>query len=162
MSRAEVKELPRSEVKRAYEETYSWIYLVYANRYSASFDSAEHFAAAYYGLSSTELVPSHVIALAEREVKERLILYSIAREKALLPTGDEFTAAYNEAIDEQFKYYSETSLKAELDALTGEERQKRADELKLEMIESLGEAYFGEIVYYNAVYSALLGYGTVR
>jgi FKBP-type peptidyl-prolyl cis-trans isomerase (trigger factor) len=162
VSRATVKELPKSEVKRAYEETYSWIYLVYANRYSASFESAEHFAAAYYGLSSTAEVPEHVISLAEREVTERLILYSVAEEKSLLPTGDEFTAAYNEAVDERFEAYRETTLKAELDALTGEDFEKRAGELKLEMIDTLGEAYFTELVYYGVVYSALLDYATIR
>jgi hypothetical protein len=53
-------------------------------------------------------------------------------------------------------------LKAELDALTGEDREKRACELKLEMIDTLGEAYFTELVYYGVVYSALLDYATIR
>ena len=159
---AEIKKLPREAVESVYNDTYNWIYLVYANRYSTKFTSAEDFAAYYYGLADASLVPSYVVSLAEREVSEKLIFYYISRENGLLPTGDEFTSAYEAAVDEQFEHYVNTSLKAELDALEGEAKEKRKAELRTEMIETLGEEYFAESVYYGVAFPIILDYRNER
>lgn len=162
MRRTTVTELPREALEEAYNNIYSGIYLVYANVYSTLFDTPEKFAAWYYGLESTAGVPSHVMSLAEREVTEKLIFYHIARAEGLLPEGEEFRTAYDAAVDEELAFYTEGSLKAELDALEGEAREKRLAELRLEMLESYGEEYFTELVYYEAAFPIIRDYAEVH
>lgn len=160
--RTAVTELPREALEDAYNNIYSGIYLVYANVYSTLFDTPEKFAAWYYGLESTASVASHVMRLAEREVTEKLIFYYIARAEGHLPEGEEFRTAYDAAVDEELAFYTEGSLKAELDALEGEAREKRLSELRLEMLDSYGEDYFTELVYYEAAFPTILDYAEVR
>ena len=161
VSRAAVTKLPREALESSYNNIYSRVYLMYANIYSSVFDTPEKFSQWYYGFDSIAEVASHVMSLAEREVTEQLIFYRIARAEGLLPEGEEFKKAYDALVDEEFSYYTESSLKAELDSLTGEAKEKRLAELRLEMIESYGEEYFTELVYYEAAFPVILGYAKV-
>ena len=158
---ASIKKLPSKELERSYNEIYSELYTMYYNVYSAGFDSPEEFCAWYYGLDSTSEVSAHVYELSERGVTEKLIFYYIARTENLLPSGEELKNAYDAAVDEYLNFYVEGSMKAELDALSGEERERRITELRAEMIESFGEEYFTEIVYYEAAFAAILEFATI-
>ena len=161
VSKAQLTELPREALEKSYNDIYSGIYLMYVNLYSSIFDSPEKFSAWYYGLDGTSDVASHVMKLCEREVTEKLIFYHIAKAEGLLPTGEDFESAYNTLVDEEFSYYTEGSLKAELDALSGEAREKRLAELRVEMLSTYGEEYFAEIVYYEAAFPMILGYANI-
>jgi len=162
VSRAKVNELPREELERAYDGIYSGLYMMYANVYSAVYDTPEKFSAWYYGLEDASEVAAHVMSLAEREVTEKLIFYHIARTEGLLPVGEKFDALYESLVDEELKFYTEGTFKAELDALEGAAREKRLAELRLEMLESYGEEYFTELAYYESAFPTILGYAEVR
>ena len=105
VSRAKVTELPREALEESYNAIYSALYIDYVNIYSAFFETPESFLTWIYGLESTSNVSSYVLGLAEREVTEKLVFYSIAREQELLLSGDALTSAYEAAVDENFVDY---------------------------------------------------------
>ena len=72
----------------------------------------------------------------------------IIREENFIPGKSEFNEIRNSIIDAHYEYYLDLNAD-ELSKLTGEAYDKRAAEIKTEMLEYYGDAYFDENVYYN-------------
>ena len=157
-----VKKLPRGEVALVYEQVYGTLIQEYNSYYQFLYSSIDAYARAKYNLSPYDSITAAIENEAKSIVTEKLIFYYIARAEKLLPTGKEFSEAYDALVLEHLNYFIETSYKEELDKITGEqEKNQKIEEIKAEMLEYYGEGYFEELVYYEAALHKIIGYATV-
>ena len=135
---------------------------MYSSEYSAAFSSPDDFCAWYYGLDGAYEVAEHVLSLSERAITEKLLLYYIARAENIIPTDDAALVAYEKALDEHFLYYIEgTETEAEINSLSGEEREKKIAEIKNELLLYFGEEYFTYIAFYEICFDAMLEWAVI-
>ena len=74
-------------------------------------------------------------------------------------TGKEFSEAYDALVSDHLNYFIE---KEGIDKIEDpEEKNKKIEEIKAEMMEYYGERYFEELVYYEAALDKIIGYATV-
>lgn len=145
-----VKRLPESDVNEIYQQYYNELYSTYQSYYTSSYSSFDAFARAYYGLSTSADWSAYVMKQAESVIIEKLIFYYIMRAENFVPSVDEFTASYNETVQEYLDYYLEEIYAEELEKIENEEdKNARILEIKEEMLDYYGEEYFNEIVYYD-------------
>ncbi len=159
--KAEIKKLPEKRVDEVYDEYYTELLNQYSV-YGAYYSELDDFAAAYFGLSSGADWKAYMRSRAENVVSEQLIFYYIIRTEGLIPSDEEFKKIYDENIDDYMEYYEEL-YKDELDACeSDEERDAKLAEIKSDMLEYYGEAYFTENVYYQFAIKTLVGYADVK
>ena len=142
-----VEELPEYNVDQYYQTYYnevSYYYSLYSSYYT-SFDLA---ATDYLSLPQGSDWRATLKEKAENTALEEMIFYYIIREENYLPSDSEFEQIRNDIIDSHYEYYLELNAE-ELSKLTGEAYDKRAAEIKAEMLDYYGEEYFDENVYYN-------------
>ena len=142
-----VEELPEYTVDEYYQTYYnevSYYYSLYSSYYT-SFDLA---ATDYLSLAQGTDWRSVLKKKAEDTTLEEIIFYYIIREENFIPSKSEFNEIRNSIIDAHYEYYLDLNAD-ELSKLTGEAYDKRAAEIKTEMLEYYGDAYFDENVYYN-------------
>ena len=142
-----VEKMPEHNVEQYYETYYnevSYYYSVYSSYYT-SFDLA---ATDYLSLPQGSDWRATLREKAESTALEEMIFYYIVREEGYLPSKTEFEEIRNSIIDSHYEYYLEINAE-ELSKLTGEAYDKRAAEIKAEMLDYYGDEYFDENVYYN-------------
>ena len=142
-----IEKMPEHNVDQYYETYYnevSYYYSVYSSYYT-SFDLA---ATDYLSLSQGSDWRAVLREKAESTAIEEMIFYYIVREEGYLPSKSEFEQIRNDIINSHYEYYLEINAE-ELSKLTGEAYDKRAAEIKEEMLDYYGDEYFDENVYYN-------------
>ncbi len=154
-AKAQFKQLPEYKVIEIYSEYCAQIEEMYSY-YSSSFSSLDAFARAYYDLSSTDDWREYVSNIAKNIVAEKLIFYYVVRAEGIAVSGEGFDEIYNTLVDEHFEDYKE-SYADELDEIEDEaEKAERLAELKAEMIDSYGTAYFRENAEYEYAISEII------
>ncbi len=145
--KTEIKKMPEATVDQYYETYFnevSYYYSLYSSYYS-SIDAA---ALEYLSLSSGTDWRKTLREKAEKTTTEEIIFYYIIREEGFLPNKDEFNEMRQSIIDAHYSYHLELNSE-ELSKLQGEAYDKRAAEIKAEMLDYYGDEYFDENVYYN-------------
>ncbi len=160
-SKANIKKLPEYEVRAQYGVYYEEIQNMYP-AYSSQYDSVDAFARAYYGLGSNEDWRSYITAMAKNVVAEKLIFYAVVRAENIIPTEEEYNKLYEETVAEQLEYYINDLYSDELDKIEDRaEKDARIAEIKAEMLDYYGTAYFKETVQYSYALDKLLSFATV-
>ena len=159
---AKFKKLPKDALESVYNGLYYEANSEYSLYYSSSYSSFEAYARARYGLSANADVEKYLRSEAEGVVKEKLIFYYIIRKENLIPSKEEYSAAYDRIVEEYLDYYIEEIYDEELKKIESEEEKaSRIDEIKKEMMNYYGEEYFEELVYYDYAYDTIISYVNV-
>lgn len=144
-----VRALPKKIVEDRYNEICYEIQTQYS-RYSAYYPTFELFAKAYLGIGDDILWSDYVRAVAEAAAVERMIFYHIVNSENLVTRDQAFEEKYNAIVEEHVDYYVSYIYAAELEKITDEaEKQAKIKEIEQKVIESYGEEYFLERVYYE-------------
>lgn len=162
--KAVISKLPKSAVEAIEEEYMNDLnqkYATYSENYGASIGGLEAFANEYYGLDGSVTYQEYIHSQAEDVVKEKLIFYHILREENKLPTGEEYEALYEKAVQDALDYYiSQSSYNK--DSFESEEKYNEAvATLKQNILSYYGEDYFREQAYYEALMEYLIDSMTI-
>ena len=145
--KTEIKKMPEATVDQYYETYFnevSYYYSLYSSYYS-NIDAA---ALEYLSLPSGTDWRKNLREKAENTAIEEIIFYYIIREEGFLPNKEEFNTMRQSIIDSHYAYHLELNSE-ELSKLKGDAYDKRAAEIKAEMLDYYGDEYFDENVYYN-------------
>ena len=145
---AEVKKLPRGDVKDRYNAYIAEIEEGY-NSVGSGVAFADY-ACSYLGLSKGEDYKAYLRAEAEAAVSEKLIFYYIVRAENWLPSESELSALYNEAVSERLDVY----LKYEVLCMpehyaTEAEYNAEVARHRADLISIYGEAYFKDEAHFR-------------
>jgi FKBP-type peptidyl-prolyl cis-trans isomerase (trigger factor) len=155
-----VKRLPRKAVREICDEYYYEVTAAYTSQNLSI--SLDEFAVYYLEIEEDVSWLDYIKEMARETVTEKLIFYYIIREENLLPKDEEFSALYNDAVEEYLTYYAEQIYDEELAKLSGEAKEKRLLEIKTEMLDYYGEEYFREIVYYEYAWEDIVGWAEIK
>ena len=145
--KTEIKKMPEATVDQYYETYFnevSYYYSLYSSYYS-NIDAA---ALEYLSLPAGTDWRKSLREKAENTTVEEIIFYYIIREEGFLPNKEEFNTMRQSIIDSHYAYHLELNSE-ELSKLKGDAYDKRAAEIKAEMLDYYGDEYFDENVYYN-------------
>lgn len=143
---ARIKRLPRAEVRSVFDNYYYTLEAQYTASYANYYDSLELFLTDYLGLAEGADWSAYITEIAEDEITEKLIFYSIARAENLIPTGAELDKVYKEALESD---YNKSTGKSREDFSTDEEYDSQILAFKAQMLSIYGEAGYLDTVYYN-------------
>ena len=150
LSKTVFTSLPEKEVKGYYNSEYETVQSAYTY-YAGAYKTFGDFAKAYYGLSNSEAWRDHITSLAEKTVKQKLLLYYILRDASLVPSAEEYSALYEEVFEEYLADFIAAN-QAKLDACkTDEEYDKLIKDLRRETLDYYGDDFFKTSVYYRIV-----------
>ena len=145
-----VDELPSSEVDKIYESTYNEIvaYQSYLASQSTTGSTTLDLAATLYlELPTGSDWRAHIIKDAEEKITKKLVFYYVIREEGFVPDSSEIQALKDKLFGEILDYNLNLN-SADLATLEGDAYDAYVSDLKADILEYYGEAYFEE----NAVY----------
>ena len=157
----DVKKYPRREFVRIYEDYYYAVHasLAALQESGASYDSVDTYALDYFGLAEDANWYEHITNLANNEVKEKLIFYTIIKMENIIPTDEEFAALYRSELEKDFKHaYGKT----EADFATKEEFESALESFRTGIVADKGEAFYIDAVYYYYATDTILSFATVK
>ena len=153
---AKVKKYPAAKVDELYEQYYKTVNDSYIDNEgyinSTKYSSLSTYAVAYFGLSSGADWTAHIRGLSQDAVKERLILYYLARYENIAPTNKaEFAKEVENTKQKLLDEYVIQYLSYE--GKTKEDYKDDYDAFVAERLKDLTDyytaAYFEESTYYN-------------
>ncbi len=158
-----IKSLPEYEVNTLYNGYIEDLELRYAS-YSSYYKTIEEFARAYYGLGSNEDYKKHLKDMSEETVAQQIMFYTVIKQEGFIPTDAEYKALYEEAVQERVDYHCENTsayINALKECKSEEERTAKLAEIRAEIIENYGDAYFKESIYYDYGIEKILGFAKI-
>lgn len=157
----EIKEYPKRELQRVFNDYYYKFQLDYAQNYTTTYKSVEAYIRVYYGLSEDGESGDWQGAINEQvkgEIHEKLIFYSILRMENMVPDEEKYKEIYEEELRRDFEYYGKTPY----DYPTEEEYLKALKDYEAQILEYYGEEFYRESVYYNYASALILDLADIR
>ena len=152
---AVIKQLPEEYVTATYNEIMAELNTLYES-YSKYY-SYDEFARLYFGLSAGTDWKPEVRKLAEEQIKQEIIFYYVMDVEGLDPTAEEY--------EELFDKYLEKALADNNITIgnfnTEEEYLEHKKQYKAKLLETKGEDYFRETIYFSIGYDAIMEYANV-
>ena len=150
---AKIKRLPRAEVRSVFDNYYYTLEAQYTAAYTDYYDTIDLFLTTYFGLEDGGDWSAYLTEIAEDEITEKLIFYSIARAEGLIPTGEELDKVYKETLESD---YEAEYGKTRDDFSSEEEYDKAIAAYKAEMLSTYGETGYLDTVYYGYAIGKIL------
>ena len=153
----EFKKLPQSEVNRIFDNYYYQFQTMYTPN-SSYYGSLDAYICAYYGIEEYQDWRVYLTAQVEREVKEKLIFYSILKAENLLISDEEYPEIYRKELESDFLYYTG---KTRGDYESDEAYEKALSDYEAQILHYYGEDVYRETIYYYYASEKMIGYANV-
>lgn len=151
------KKLPESEIQRIFENYYYEFQVMYSSS-QGYYSSLDAYICSYYGLEEYENWRLHLQNQVTREVKERLIFYSILRLEGLMISDEDYPAIYRKELESDFEYYTG---KSKSDYTNAEDYEKDLAAYEKEILDYYGADKYKETIYYYYASEKMLEFATV-
>ena len=152
---AVIKQYPAGYVDARYNEimaTFNTSYESYSKYYSY-----DEFARLYFGVSSGADWKPEARKFAEDEIKQELIFYYIMDVEGLDPTVEEYEQLFDKYLDKALADNNITIGNFN----TEEEYLEHKKQYKAKILQTNGEEYFREVIFFSVGYDAIIGYANV-
>lgn len=165
LKKVTINEIPQDEIDNCYNNFYNEVNSAY-NENTDTYNSIDEVAVPYLnsqyslGLSSGDDWRAALSRYSEEIVKKELIFYYLIRKEGFLPNESEYEALYSEIYEEHVEYHLNQQA-ADLATLDKESYAAYVEDLRADVKEYYGDAYFRESVYYRYGVSKLVGYAKV-
>ncbi len=156
----EIKEYPKRELQRVFNDYYYQFQLDYAQNYTTTYKSVDAYIRVYYGLSDDGESGDWQAVLTDQvknEIAEKLIFYSILRMENMVPDEAKYLEIYEDELRRDFEYYGKTPY----DYATEEEYLAALREYETQILQYYGEEFYRESVYYNYASKLMLDLANV-
>jgi hypothetical protein len=157
INNTQFKKLPKKEIERIFENYYYEFEMMYtaSQGYYASLDA---YICAYYGLAEYDNWRLHLKNLVVKEVKERLIFYSVLRAEGLMISDEDYPDIYRKELESDFEYYTG---KNKSEYASTEEYEKALADYEKEILDYYGEDKYKETIYYYYASEKMLEFATI-
>ena len=164
--KAEFHKLPQGDIQDAYDFMYYQLEMEYISELESMgtiFDEAsenlDEYLRSRFGLSEDESWQDYLYDVVETDVKERLAYMQVLKQEGLMPTEEEYEAAYRETViaDYEAKYK-----KTREDFGSDELYEEALVFFENQMKSGYGQTYFEDMLYYNLSINDIAAMVTVK
>ncbi|MBQ7362857.1 MAG: hypothetical protein IJW48_00230 [Clostridia bacterium] len=159
--KAEIKSLPKLDVRDYYDSYYNSINSQFSSSYSSYYETVDAFARDYLGLSSNADWKAELESMAENAVTQKLVFYYVMREEGFIVPDAEYEDRKAELIEDYLKSTLENAKVKRADYDTEEKYLEKVEEYRQNILNYYTEDALRETVRYEYALERMRNFVTV-